>query len=380
MRAQRVRYLLAMGLPVWACDSEPPPKEPVASNATSEPAPSASSAPQASATASATATPSASIVAVVTAPPPPTATARGLSNVPSFTAEYPSVNHRGCTTAAAHCYLLSDLQKLAQRGAQCPAHEDVPQGCMGGALCADPDARTTGDLLAAVSRTETAAKKAQACCYTVPDLCCAGCGRALRDGERVIVTPLAQGTALEGDAARFAKMAAAEHASIASFARTSLELLALGAPADLVRDTHLAALDESEHARKCYALASKLAGRKVGPGALPVHRLDAPTYATFAAATFIDACVGETVGAALLREMASRESVVEVRTTLEEIAADEERHAELAFRTLAWAVAAGGEEAASAVRNALESLPLAVREHPVVRHVVVPCTRALLDA
>ena len=49
-------------------------------------------------------------------------------------------------------------------------------------------------------------------------------------------------------------------AEIASFARTSLDLLALGAPADLVAETHRAALDEIEHARIAYALASAFSG------------------------------------------------------------------------------------------------------------------------
>ena len=96
-------------------------------------------------------------------------------------------------------------------------------------------------------------------------------------------------------------MAAVEHASIASFARAALELLSLGAPADLVRDTHLAALDEIKHARDCYALASKLAGVELRPGALPTTPVDAPSFATAAASTFRDACVGESLGAAQVR-------------------------------------------------------------------------------
>ena len=40
-----------------------------------------------------------------------------------------------------------------------------------------------------------------------------------------------------------------EHASIASFAQTTLKLLALGAPSDLIADSQRAALDEVEHAK-----------------------------------------------------------------------------------------------------------------------------------
>src|SRR6185437_10815965 len=51
-------------------------------------------------------------------------------------------------------------------------------------------------------------------------------------------------------------LALLEHASVASFARVSLQLLAVGAPGDLVGATHQAALDEIRHARLCFALAS----------------------------------------------------------------------------------------------------------------------------
>ena len=50
--------------------------------------------------------------------------------------------------------------------------------------------------------------------------------------------------------------ARAEHASVASFARFTLQLLHLGAPADLVADAQQAALDEVRHARLCFGVAS----------------------------------------------------------------------------------------------------------------------------
>src|SRR5262245_889099 len=50
-------------------------------------------------------------------------------------------------------------------------------------------------------------------------------------------------------AAAWLRDAQMEHASIASFARFTLELLAVGAPAELVADSQRASLDEIEHAR-----------------------------------------------------------------------------------------------------------------------------------
>lgn len=49
--------------------------------------------------------------------------------------------------------------------------------------------------------------------------------------------------------------ARAEHASVASFARFTLQLLHLGAPADLVADAQQAGLDEVRHARLCFGVA-----------------------------------------------------------------------------------------------------------------------------
>ncbi len=57
-----------------------------------------------------------------------------------------------------------------------------------------------------------------------------------------------------------------EHASIAAFARFTLELLAVGAPADLIRDSNAAASDETRHAELCFALASEYLGESEGPG------------------------------------------------------------------------------------------------------------------
>src|SRR5262245_23198851 len=59
-----------------------------------------------------------------------------------------------------------------------------------------------------------------------------------------------------------------EHASIASFNKFSLELLAVGAPGTLVAAANRAALQEVEHAQACFAAASAYAGRGIGPGPL----------------------------------------------------------------------------------------------------------------
>ncbi len=145
-----------------------------------------------------------------------------------------------------------------------------------------------------------------------------------------------------------------EHASVASFSRFSLALLAAGAPAHLLELAHRAALDEIDHARLCFALASAYAGEAVAPGPFP---LGGPVevgagLADLAASTVREGCVGETVAAVVAAEQLARAEDPAVRAALARIAADEARHAELAWKTVAWAVRAGGSEVRAAVERA----------------------------
>jgi hypothetical protein len=154
-------------------------------------------------------------------------------------------------------------------------------------------------------------------------------------------------------AAAWAADALAEHASVASFARFSLGLLAVGAPAELVEGAHRAALDELRHAELCFALASRYAGEVLGPGPFPTGRVEPPrTLAALASATVREGCVGETVSAIVAAEQLARATDPEVRRALAVITADEARHAELAWRTVAWALEVGGAEVRAACEQA----------------------------
>src|SRR5262249_3539695 len=143
-------------------------------------------------------------------------------------------------------------------------------------------------------------------------------------------------------AARWTSIGLMEHASIAAFARFALQLLAVGAPPDLVRASQEAMGDETEHARLAFAAASADAGEDVGPGALAIDgSLDGFDVAQLVATLLREGCIGETVAAIEARE--ALESAVDpvVRAVLETIARDELRHAELAWSTLAWLVSEG---------------------------------------
>src|SRR5262249_47636994 len=105
-------------------------------------------------------------------------------------------------------------------------------------------------------------------------------------------------------ALHFARIGAAEYASIAGFQRFAMDLMANGAPADLIASAQRAALDELRHARLAFTLASAFAGTPVGPGALdlpaavPIHR----SLTELAVATAMEGCTLETFSACLLAE------------------------------------------------------------------------------
>jgi hypothetical protein len=139
-------------------------------------------------------------------------------------------------------------------------------------------------------------------------------------------------------ARHFADAALMEHASIAAFARFSLQLLALGAPSDLLMDTARAMADETRHARLCFGLAERYGLRAVGPGKLDMTgALGELDLLEVVEMVTLEGCIGES-GAALEAAWAA-EAAAEpsLKAALSGIAEDEARHAALAFRFVAWA-------------------------------------------
>jgi hypothetical protein len=153
----------------------------------------------------------------------------------------------------------------------------------------------------------------------------------------------------------------AEHASVASFSRHSLQLLALGAPSTLVEQAHLAALDEVRHARICFGMAEFYSASNAdamrGPGPLDVAGA-LPTAGTAIDAGDVllsvieEGVVGETV-AAVEAAIASRLAEdPPVAAAFREIANDEARHAKLGWAFVQWRLSAGAASESS-VRSAV---------------------------
>jgi hypothetical protein len=195
-------------------------------------------------------------------------------------------------------------------------------------------------------------------------------GRALRIRGRPVT---AQGThdaawsvaaapAVSGmDEATRARLAAeweadarTEHASVAAFARLSLDLMAVGAPPHLLEASLTAALEEVRHATGAYSLASAYAGRDLGPGAIPEVETAPGGLARLATETVLDGCLGEGLAAACAREAAAETTDPVLRAHLSAVARDEGRQAELAWAVLAFCLARGGTAARRATERALE--------------------------
>lgn len=154
-------------------------------------------------------------------------------------------------------------------------------------------------------------------------------------------------------ARRWARAAQYEHASIASFARLSMQLMAIGAPPELLDAAHCAARDEIRHAKLSFAVASAYAGRGLGPGPLPIvaDALGPVDFVSVVRANVVDGCVGETVAA--FEAEAQRDGVGHpaLARCLDVIAEDEAKHAELAYQIVGWALAERPSEARDAVRE-----------------------------
>jgi hypothetical protein len=145
-----------------------------------------------------------------------------------------------------------------------------------------------------------------------------------------------------------------EHASVAAFARFGLELLALGAPSDLLLECARAMTDEAIHAELCFGLATRYGKRAVGPGPLSMESaLDDVTLESAVRNALLEGCIGETLAAAEAQAACEHASDPVVRVVLERIAADETRHAALAFRFVTWALGRGDASIAEVVRRTL---------------------------
>lgn len=173
----------------------------------------------------------------------------------------------------------------------CSADDDCPfpnfcrmtesgRSCQGGAVCGRPFIVGAGARLAPARATPG----------------WLGAGTPARGGSVGVrsVPPSLAGQL----ARRWTEIGLMEHASIAAFARFTLQLLGMGAPLDLIEGSNQAQADEARHARLAFELASAYSGTPVGPGPLSLSGplLDADWEAILHT-TIEEGCIGETCAA-----------------------------------------------------------------------------------
>ena len=186
-------------------------------------------------------------------------------------------------------------------------------------------------------------------------------------------------------AGHWSRLGQMEHASIAAFARFNLQLLALGAPAELVEACNQALIDETAHAKICFAFASAYAGTKLGPSKLDMsHCFEETTLLSVTQLVISEGCIGETVAALEALEEAEKAADPVVKSALLRIAHDERNHAELAYRFLRWAVAQCTNEQRSEIvfeveqrLRAFEATAQRAEQTIAARRVVRPLLAAL---
>jgi hypothetical protein len=253
---------------------------------------------------------------------------------------------------------------LREMETDCPLPDHFEEGRL---LVEEPDPGCDTleivDVTGKGRRADRASTPGPRCCYPVKlvrhDGSCGSVGRPYYDAGQAVLAPLRtrperEGQQLSEVAAAWARAGAAEHASVAAFARLALELMALGAPNDLLRGVHQAAMDEVGHADMCWALAKHNGASEVCAGEFPIRDLKlSSSLAALAASAVREGCLAETLGAQAMTAIAALAPDPAVRATITTIGHEEVTHAVLSFRIVAWALKVGGAGVRTAVRSAL---------------------------
>jgi hypothetical protein len=120
-----------------------------------------------------------------------------------------------------------------------------------------------------------------------------------------------------------------------------------------------------------------------GPAPLPIAARRAAQLDEVMWSTFVDGCIGETIAALHAHEQGRLHEDPSIRDAQRIIADDEERHAALGWRIVAWAL--GRQPSLGrTLADALDALAAERCSDPIravaLQHIVVPCGRALIAA
>lgn len=153
-----------------------------------------------------------------------------------------------------------------------------------------------------------------------------------------------------------------EAGSVVSFRSVAAELERFDLPDRLHTALGAAALDEERHAALMTALA-RAAGQE--PRTPQLRVVPTRTLEAIAVENAVEGCVRETFNALLAAYQARHATIEAIRDAMTEIAADECRHAQLAWRLDAWSFTQLSPAARARVDQAREVAFAAVRRCPV---------------
>lgn len=156
-------------------------------------------------------------------------------------------------------------------------------------------------------------------------------------------------------------VALAEHSSIASFSKFSLQLLAIAAPSDLIQRAHLAAMDEVRHAQLAFSLATAFRGTVIAPGEFQPHVLSIqPNLVQICESTAREGCVVETLSTLSAAADLTKTTDPAIQRALSVIIQDESKHSALAWDTVRWCIS----REKSLARHLNQTIVEAIQSHP----------------
>ncbi|MGV3625610.1 MAG: hypothetical protein ACO1OB_32665 [Archangium sp.] len=152
-----------------------------------------------------------------------------------------------------------------------------------------------------------------------------------------------------------------EHASVPAFSRISWLLAAVGAPASLLTWSHRAAMEEIDHAQKCFALAAGYGGRSFTVEPMPDLLLGGlndvkDPLVTLAVESLKDGCLLEDFNADVAAKCAAVCEEPVTKKVLEQIAREERSHADFSWALIDWLLEKHGERVRAPLERAMDEL------------------------
>ena len=136
---------------------------------------------------------------------------------------------------------------------------------------------------------------------------------------------------------RWIGSAESEHASIASFARHTLQLLSLNVPAEILLSSQNAAIDEVRHTETSYGVANAVLKTAISPDVLDIqHGLKHLSFEEIVKSIIQEGCIQETLSAIEVNLAANLAGHSWLRQVMLQIATEEANHAQLAWDTIQW--------------------------------------------